>query len=525
MTHASLEALIQGLTQPSAYSHPVDQVRILQTHISYVLLAGDWAYKIKKPLDLGFLDFSTLEKRQHCCAEEIRLNRRLAPQVYEEVVAVTGSATAPRLGGEGAALEYAVRMHRFDPDQSLVRHPPDFARMDEIADLVARFHQELPAALDDDYGTPERVFFPMQQNFDQIRGLVNTPEDQPALDRLEAWTQEAYARWQGLLRERKSTGFIRECHGDMHLGNMVLIDDRVVIFDGIEFNPHLRWIDTLNEVAFLVMDLEQAGLNAQAHRFLNGYLARTGDYVGAALLTFYKVYRALVRAKVTAIRLVQPDVTPDQAAAAMEEYRRYVQLAEDYTVQTHPWLCLVQGISGTGKSRLAQALAAETGALVLSSDVERKRLFSLNMHERSGSELHAGLYSAAASERTYTRLMDLARTLLQAGFPVIVDATFLKRAHREPAYALAAALGCRLTVASLKADLEVLKQRVTARLDAGTDPSEADSAVLIWQSTHQEPVQDDEPGCHVALDTSVAQHPEDVQLRVRELLHQMGLSL
>ncbi|MGB4335964.1 MAG: phosphotransferase, partial [Chromatiaceae bacterium] len=305
--------MIAGLGLPSAYPHPVSEVEHLETHISHVFLAGDFAYKIKKPVNLGFLDFSTCERRHFFCQEELRLNARLAPHLYLEVVPVTGTPEAPQLGGAGQTLEYAVKMRRFDQTGLLSARPLEGDLPERVAERVAAFHAAIPAVGEDQaFGTPEAVLVPMLANFEAIR---SRSQDTAILNRLvllEAWTRNRHAELVPILRQRRAEGFVRECHGDMHRGNIALDEGEILIFDGIEFNPALRWIDVQSELAFLLMDLEEAGELGPARRLLNRYLELTGDYAGLRVLNFYQVYRALVRAKVRAIRLSQPDLPSEE---------------------------------------------------------------------------------------------------------------------------------------------------------------------------------------------------------------------
>ena len=421
------ERLLDGLLNPQAYPHPVECVEHIETHISHVLLAGDYAYKLKKPLNLGFLDFSTLERRRFCCAEELRLNRRLAPHIYLGVVPVSGTLQRPRIGPEqeGEVLEYAVKMRRFDQDTLLTRMPVTRSLADRIAMRVAGFHSVIPAAeAASEYGTPESVLLPMLENFEQIRVHLREPGALARLQPLERWTRKRHDELWSVLDRRKREGRIRECHGDMHRGNIALVGGELVIFDGIEFNPALRWIDTMSELAFLVMDLEEAGQADRARRFLNRYLEISGDYAGLLVLNFYKAYRAMVRAKVTAIRLGQPDVEPAEAARDREEYEGYVALAQGYTKQGTKRLIITHGVSGTGKSRLAILLRERLPLIHIRSDLERKRLFGLPELARTDAERGSGIYTDEAGDRTYERLRELAGLILDAGYSPLVDATF-----------------------------------------------------------------------------------------------------
>ncbi len=492
--HSTLIAALRDPGNWPAQGRPA-AIECIETHISSVLLADDRAYKIKKPLDLGFLDFSTLERRRYCCHEELRLNARLAPDVYLDVVPITGTPQRPVLGGQGEPIEYAVKMRRFDANALLSKNlaalTPEL--IDAIADKAATFHAGIPAVDPaTPYGTPEAVLFPMQQNFDQIRALVDDPAELERLARLERWTQGHYQQLRGLLAQRRAQGLVRECHGDMHLGNMVLEAGEVIIFDGIEFNPSLRWIDTLSEVAFLVMDLDEKGLPGLGGRFLNRYLERTGDYAGLPVLRFYQVYRAMVRAKVAGIRLGQPGLSDPDKAAVLAAYAGYAALAERYTRPAAQALVITHGVSGSGKSRAAGALIEAREAIRVRSDVERKRLAGLAAEARSDSALQGGIYTDDLTGRTYAQLLETCATILDAGFTAVADATFLKQAQRVPFAALAAARGLPFVILAPQGDAALFRRRVAERAAIGADPSEAGLEVLETQLGSVEPLTEEE---------------------------------
>lgn len=308
---ALAEPAVGALLRPESYPHPAESIQMLETHISWVFLAGPYAYKIKKPVDLGFLDFTTLEKRRDFCEEELRLNRRLAPQLYIDVVELRGSPEAPHIGGSGAVLDYAVRMRRFPQEALASRMLADARltreRVDRFAARLAQFHAGLPPAPPElPYGTPGRVLHDARQNFDQIAAMLPDPHrDDCALARLRDWTEREFKLRCGEIHERREAGMTRECHGDLHLRNIVEIEGELVPFDCIEFNAGFRWIDVMNEVAFLFMDLLDRGADALAWRFLNAYLEANGAYSGLSVLRFYVVYRAMVRAKVHLMRACQ----------------------------------------------------------------------------------------------------------------------------------------------------------------------------------------------------------------------------
>jgi aminoglycoside phosphotransferase family enzyme/predicted kinase len=483
--------LIRTLTNPEIWPHPAAPVEVVETHISYVLLAGEFAYKIKKELNLGFLDFSTLELRKHFCEEELRINRRLAPAIYLEVVPITGSVESPRIGGSGTVIEYAVKMRRFPAGGLLSRRPEGLTSelVESVARRVARFHRTAAVCGEDQpYGSPEYVLQPMAENFAQIRRLQHTPEVLAQLERLEKWTPQCHAELIESLVARKRDGFIRECHGDLHLGNITLVDGEPVIFDAIEFNPGLRWIDTINEIAFLVMDLEEKGRPELAQRALNVYLEESGDFEGLELLRFYLVYRAMVRAKVAAIRLEQEVEEGEELFGLRREFHTYLELAERYTRPPRAALMITHGPSGAGKSVAARFIATHLPAIQIRSDVERKRLAGMPAWTRTASGVAEGIYSEEFSQRTYQRLYELAGRILAAGFSVVVDAAFLKQERREPFRRLARERGVPFLILDLRAPESLLRERLRVRQAAGADPSEADETVLERQLATAEPL-------------------------------------
>ena len=497
-------SLIPALQDAALYDHPVADFRVVETHISWVLLTGPYAYKIKKAVDLGFLDFSTLELRRYYCEEELRLNRRLAPELYRAVVPITGTAQRPRLGGAGAPIEYAVKMVQFDPaaqfDRLLAagRLTPEL--LARFAAGLARFHAAIARArADDPYGTPAAVAAPVEENFAQIDLPPALATETATLRELHDWCAAAHTRLSPRFERRKAEGFVRECHGDLHLGNITLHEGAPLAFDCLEFNDRLRWIDVMSEVAFLVMDLDEHGRGDLGLRFLNEYLHHAGDYAGLALLRYYQVYRALVRAKVEYIRRRQ---TGAADAAAWDGLRAYIRLARGYIRPRPRALVITRGLSGSGKTTHSAGLLARCGMIRVRSDVERKRLYGLSPEARTRSELDAGLYTREAGERTYRRLEELAAAIVEAGFTALIDATFLKAAQRAPFRALAARLGVPFLILDFQAAEARLRERVGARARAGRDASEATLAVLERQLENQEALAEDERAAAIAIDTS-----------------------
>ena len=395
---AAQAKLVMALQAAACYAHPVGVVEHIETHISHVLLAGDYAYKIKKPVNLGFLDFTTLTARKLFCEEELRLNRRLAPSLYLEVVTIGsmgGVSDTPIFGAENA-IEYAVKMRRFPQealfDRLAAKGELSNEHIDALASVIAEFHGRVERVkVIDPYACAAAVGEPTRQNFAQLKTLLVTESDLALLDAIENWSLRRHAELVPVLTERHVQGFVRECHGDLHLGNVAWVNDAALPFDCIEFNPDLRRTDVMSEVAFLMMDLSARELGNLANRFLNAYLEITGDYEGLAVLDAYLVYRAMVRAKVAAIRASQPDAGDTLRRDAMADCRAHLELAARFTQPRRRTLIVMQGLSGSGKTVISQGLLESTGAVRLRSDVERKRMAGLAPDEQSGSGLATGI--------------------------------------------------------------------------------------------------------------------------------------
>ncbi|MBT8119236.1 MAG: AAA family ATPase [Gammaproteobacteria bacterium] len=504
---------IQNMLTAKVYDHPVSQLDLIETHISWVILTGDFAYKIKKPVDFGFLDFSTLDKRYDCCQQELHLNRRLAPVIYLDIVNITGSSEEPHISASGEAFEYAIKMAQFPQsaqlDNMLAAGDLSAEHIDAFAQMAADFHQSIDVAdRSVVYGDNDTVHQPVAENFIQIEEHIDTTAYSLALEHLRQWSQTEFKRLAKDISQRKDNGFIRECHGDMHLRNMIWLNDQPMAFDCIEFNAALRWIDVISEVAFLVMDLQDRQQYRLANRFLNSYLEITGDYAGLSVLPYYLVYRAMVRAKVNALRLEQDNISSDESNEVRQAFESYLALAATYTRQEQPQLIIMRGLSASGKSTISQQLVDSMGAIRIRSDVERKRIFHHERLATAGNEIDQGIYSAQASEQTYSRLQQLASEIIRSGYSVIVDAAFLKHEQRYPFQLLAESLAVRYNILEITAPADTLRQRIIARRN---DVSDADLAVLEHQLSHWKPLSEDElrsvmhvnTAEHVALDSLI----------------------
>ncbi len=495
---------LTGLLGAECYPHPVQELRAIETHISWVVLTGSYAYKIKKPLKLPFLDFSTLAARRRSCEEELRLNRRFAPDIYLDVVAIRGTPDRPRIGGDGPVLEYAVKMRQFSQEALASRilargdlRPP---LLIGLAERVAAFHDGAARKPPGDCGTPESVLRSALENFDEIAALLGEPRDRVALAALRRWTEKEYAAQLAVFGSRRAGGMVRECHGDLHLGNIVLVQDALIPFDCIEFSDALRWNDVMSETAFLVMDLMDRGAPELAWLFLNVYLQHTGDYEGLAVLRFYLVYRAMVRAKIHLIRARQTHGKEAEEARLAAAYRTYIALARSCARRGKPVLLAMHGLSGSGKSTIAADMMQWLGAIRIRSDVERKRLRGMSARERSASPLGGGLYAPDATRETYDRLAAIARIAIEAGYRVLVDAAFLEAWQRERFTRLAGETRTPLLLLHVEAAHASLRRRLAQRSAARSSTSEADMRVLDYQVAHHHPLSPDELQKTIPLD-------------------------
>jgi len=470
-------------------------VRIVETHISWVLLVDDRAYKIKKPVRLPFLDFTTLADRRRCCAEELRVNARFAPSVYVDVVELHEGPAGIGFDVEGPVVEAVLRMRRF-PDGALWSDRVAAAtltpkQVDAMAERLARLHREArPASLavDSPGSMPRRrrIVLRLVAGIDSWQAGLAAPA--PHWPGLRDWLGRQLDALAPLWESRLRDGHVRACHGDLHLDNVVQLGDEPTPFDAIEFDPDLRFIDVLEDLAFLVMDLLAHGRRDLAFRLLAAYLDATGDHDGVPTLRFFLVARALVRAQVRAIGEAGRPAPAGPGTAA-----HYLALAASLANDVDPRLAITHGLPGSGKTYASQALLEAAGALRVRSDVERKRLAGLAALQSSrGVGVPGGIYAAEATARTYARLAEIAQTALASGWPIVIDAAFLRRAERARFAALADAAAVPLFILDCVAPMPLLRERVVLRHAAGSDASEADLGVLEHLASEVEPLDDSE---------------------------------
>ncbi|HUG20149.1 MAG TPA: AAA family ATPase, partial [Planctomycetaceae bacterium] len=494
----SFEELKHSLLRPECWNSD-RPVELIETHLSCLFLVGDRAYKLKKPVDFGFVDFTTLEQRKFYCEEELRLNQRTAAELYRGVRTITGTVDSPRLDGDGPVLDYVVEMERFSQDDLLSRWERDgrltFEHMDQLAESIASFHEKCPiASADSPFGASDRIIHTMNQNFEFLSDDRLPSEVHSRIQNLKMWAMLRHLELEEWFSDRKTAGRIRECHGDMHLDNLIMRHGKITAFDGIEFNEDFRWIDTISEIAFCAMDLAHRGHPELSHHFVNRYLEITGDYSSLKGLPYYLCERAMVRAKVTWLRILQNPGDAEQKQLH-EELNRFVALAERYAFERPNGLILMCGVSGSGKSFGAEKIVHELGAIRIRSDVERKRIAA-----ETGLDPE-DLYSSEMTKDTYARLHQLAVMSIRQGALVVLDATYNNIFWRT--LELGSAKGCQVPfrILFMTASEEVLQDRIRRRQQAGTDPSDADLLVLAEQLRARDPISEAEREFTIDVDT------------------------
>lgn len=504
MPEVTLPALIQQMLQPDFYPHGVQTpIQLLQTHISYVLLTGDYAYKVKKPVNFGFLDFSCPKRRQHYCQEELRLNARWAPDLYLEVLPISEHpAGRYRLGASNGhpVVEHALKMRQF-PQESLFSHLFEAGQLtatdlEALGRQTAAFHQQADHSDEiRQFGSLTMIRRTLDGNYQASLPYIGRAQTQPQYEETRQFTDSFlvdHSRW---FERRQREGKIRECHGDLHLGNVCRYQNQIRAFDCIEFNDEFRCIDVLYDAAFMVMDLEFRGRTDLAYAFLNTYLEYTCDYWGAVLLPFYCSVRAYVRAKVNSLILDDPGLTPSQLASAQEVAAAYYRQAWAYGRPRQGRLLVMSGHSGSGKSTVARHLAQTLGAIHIRSDAVRKHLAGIPLHQRGDDSL----YTSEMTDLTYTQLQELGLFLASQGLTVILDARYDRQVQRQGILIQAAGRNLPVHILHCHAPLEVLAQRLDKRQG---DIADATSDLLAHQLRALEPFTEQEQPLVIGVDTS-----------------------
>ena len=499
-----LPGLIAALSNPRIYPEATMGVRFVQTQMSCVFLTDDYAYKIKKPVNLGYVDYTTLEKRRYFCEREIELNRRLCPAAYLGVVAITFDGTKFAFDGAGEVTEYAVRMRRLPDDRLLdnllSRNAVTPEMLSTVARKLAEFHQtaettERIAA----FGSTATITQNTEENFSQTREYFDRSMSEPQFNRIKDYTRGFIRDNRMLFEKRVKEGRTRDCHGDLHAQHICFCHD-LCIFDCIEFNERFRYCDVASETAFLAMDLDHYGRADLSHRFVQEYVARSGDVDIPKLLNFYKCYRAYVRGKVSSFKLDDPLVGQSDKVESQAAAQGYFDLAAAYT-RGRPLLIVMVGLVGSGKTTLAGSLAQRLGAVHISSDITRKRLAGIPENEPRYDEPASGIYSPEFNLKTYDAIFEQAAEVLKDGTPVILDAAFLRQLERERAHTMAQEISADYLVVECRLSPELTQKRLLQRLG---EVSASDGRWEIYQRQTDwfEPVTKIPPERYILIDTS-----------------------
>jgi len=496
-------SLITALLNPACYPHAVSTpIQVIETQVSWLLLTGEFAYKLKKELNFGFLDFSTLDKRQFYCEEELRLNQRLAPDIYQCVVTISGPSDLPEVSAEDhrklsldsstVVLEYAVRMQQFDPlcglDDLLKQNKFATLWIDQLAEHIAQFHLLLPTVTyNSPWGEAENIWQLVSDNYLHTLDFCTDPRDLEQLQNLYQQITTDYSSLTEIFKDRRKQGYIRECHGDLHLGNVTFYDNKLRLFDCIEFNLQFRWIDTCSDLAFLLMDLEANNKHAWANRTLNRYLEVTGDYQSLHLLNFYKSFRSMVRAKVATLG----------NQANHDTFVKYLQLSQSYQIRNAPKLIIMHGLSGSGKSYLSHKMIENISAIRIRSETERERIHKELLKKGKKIELHSPEINARLSQH----LLKLSEQILNIGYTVIVDGTFLKQHFRQNYINIAQRLNLEMQIISCHCDPKLLSARLAKGVNTRALDNNFSNDRLAHQQIYQQPLTEQEVSMQVTVDT------------------------
>ncbi|NEP12281.1 MAG: AAA family ATPase [Symploca sp. SIO2C1] len=496
-----ITSLVEQMGQQEFYPHPVTEpIELIQTHGSYVFLTGDYAYKVKKSVNFGFFDYSTLLQRQNFCRQELRMNQPVAPDIYLQVLPITQTGTKFVLDGTDEPIEYVLKMHQF-PQEALLstmfkQGKLREVQMEELGRVIAQFHS---SAQTNDYirsfGEVTKIRQSIEDNYQQSQKSIGVTQTQQQYEEIKQFTDTFLNQRQELFAQRQENNWIRECHGDLHLRNICLWHNKIQLFDRIEFNESFRFVDVMYDVAFTVMDLEEGERRDLGNAFLNTYIEQTGDWEGLQVLPLYLSRQAYVRGKVISFLLDDPAVPEQAKQEAAVRASKYYHLAWKYTKTHQGRLILMSGLSGSGKTTVARQLGRRLGAIHLRTDAVRKQLAGIPLEQRGGKEL----YTPAMSKKTYARLLELGIMLANGGLTVILDGKYDRQSLRGEAIRQANYHQLPLEIIHSTAPESILRDRLTSRTG---DISDATADLLQSQQAAAEPFTDAEKPLVTTLDTT-----------------------
>jgi hypothetical protein len=510
-----LPALVKALLEPKAYPQTPGKIELVQTQMSFIFLTNEYVYKVKKPVDLGYLDYTTLEKRHFYCQREVELNRRLCPEVYLGVVAITKDKNNISIEGKGETIEYAVKMRRLPQeamlDRLLEQNKVSPEMLTAVAQKVAEFHRAAETNTNiNAFGDIKVITKNTDENFNQTEKYIGKTISKEEYQDIKGYTEGFIKKNATLFQKRIADGRIRDCHGDLHAAH-ICFTDGICIYDCIEFNDRFRYCDVASEVAFLAMDLDHYGRADLSRILVSTYINKSKDRELLKLLNFYKCYRAYVRGKVEGFKLDDPYIAPDEKRRILDIASSYFDLANAY-IRSRPVLFITTGLVGTGKTFLAQALAKRLGLVIISSDVIRKQLAGIPLTEHRFEEFDSGIYSAEFSRKTYDKMFSEARNILGEGGSVILDASFIKAGERLKAKRLAEELGADFFIVECSLDEKTIKQRLARRLEE-VSTSDGRWEIYLPQKRAFEPVVEVPEANRVIINTA-----QPVKKNIRQIL-------
>ena len=500
----SLTDIVKALLNTEAYPEKPTQISLVQTQMSFVFIAGDFVYKIKKPVDLGFLDYTTLEKRHYLCQKEVELNRRLCPETYLGVVPITSINNTITVDGEGEIIEYAVKMKRLPQDLMmnilLEKNLINPKMISRLATKLSEFHARAGTSHEiRHFGTPEAIKFNTDENFSQTEKYISLTLSPRQFEAIKNYTDRFFTENRNIFEKRIFDDKIRDCHGDLHAAH-VCFTNGICIYDCIEFNDRFRYCDVTSEIAFLAMDLDHYGRADLSRLFVEQYIQQSKDLELINLLNFYKCYRAYVRGKVESFKLDDPFIPEEDKVRIKSVASGYFDLAESYTWMK-PLLLITTGLVGSGKSTISGELARRIGLVILSSDIIRKQIAGITPTERRFENFNDGIYSAEFTRLTYDTLFREAGKFLSRGISVILDASFISKQERLKAENLARECGANYFIVECRLREEIIKERLASRLKLG-GVSDGRWEIYLPQKTRFEPVDEVDNQQHIIVDTS-----------------------
>lgn len=507
----SKEEILKAFQKPNLFPHATRHIDCLETHLSWIVLTGEYAYKIKKPVNLGFQDYTSLSKRKYYCELEVELNHRFSKEIYIKTMPIFGSLLDPSFKQQGNldVIEWIIQMHQF-PESAILaskakEHSLSLTIIKKLARNIAEFHQLAKVCpLHELYGTPAHTLKQVKDNFSALKMLLSNSSILQCfsknssilqqINEIEALSLSQHTMLSELINKRKQNGKIKECHGDLHLNNIVLIHDNPIPFDCIEFSEDLRWIDTFNDCAFLAMDLDYCQLGSLGNYFINHYLEHSNDYEGYCLNDYFKAYRGMVRAKVSCFsieQLIKGKST--EISHYVEEIENHLLLAKQCLTQNHPKLWITYGVSLSGKTTATDKWILQEKGVRLRSDVIRKHLFNLNPFTVTPNTMAEKIYSKEANNRVMQELYQLTSLLLKHNISVCVDATFILKEHRILFRKLAEDLNFPFSILTFPATIDELKERALMRQQSvEKDASDADLDIALQQLKIIEPLDQEE---------------------------------